>query len=155
MNFFTFFYFCGSFLSSWIQIRIQPIKINADPCHTLLMLKSLSGSGAWLRESLDERHLLHLLLTLLLLLGPPLRTLLQPQLKPKRLLKYQQAKDVKNLANNGDRVQVYKPCKCAQAIQSILLSSVADLDPSDSCVFGPPGSGYFYHQAKTKEAIIY
>jgi hypothetical protein len=33
-NFFTFFYFCGSFLPSWIRIWIQQltlIRINADP----------------------------------------------------------------------------------------------------------------------------
>ncbi len=27
----NFFHFCGSFLSFWIRIRIQPTKINADP----------------------------------------------------------------------------------------------------------------------------
>ncbi len=31
MKFIKFFYFCRSFLPSWIQIRIQPTKINADP----------------------------------------------------------------------------------------------------------------------------
>jgi hypothetical protein len=31
MKFINFFYFCGSFLPSWIRIRIQPNKINADP----------------------------------------------------------------------------------------------------------------------------
>ncbi len=31
-NFFLFFYFRGSFLPSWI--RIQPTKINADPCRS-------------------------------------------------------------------------------------------------------------------------
>jgi hypothetical protein len=32
LYFFTFFFFCGSFLPSWIRIRIQQLKINADPC---------------------------------------------------------------------------------------------------------------------------
>jgi hypothetical protein len=34
MKFWTFFYFCGSFLPSWIRIRIQQLKlmrIHADP----------------------------------------------------------------------------------------------------------------------------
>jgi hypothetical protein len=44
MNFLNFlffiFYFCGSFLTSWIRIRIQPTKVSADlDPKTLLYIK--------------------------------------------------------------------------------------------------------------------
>jgi hypothetical protein len=32
------FYFCGSFLQSWIRFRIQPSEINADPDPATLVL---------------------------------------------------------------------------------------------------------------------
>ncbi len=39
---------------------------------------------------------------------------------------------------------------CDSLVASIVVvTSVADPDLSDPCVFGPPGSGSFYHQAKT------
>jgi hypothetical protein len=31
LNFFTFFYFCGSFLPSWIQIWIRILNVDLDP----------------------------------------------------------------------------------------------------------------------------
>ena len=34
------------------------------------------------------------------------------------------------------------------SINVALGSSVADPDPSDPYIFGPPGSGSFYHQSK-------
>jgi hypothetical protein len=53
----TFFYFCGSFLPSWIRIRIRNLnpdpdpatQINADPCG--------SGSGSETLETLIKKFL--------------------------------------------------------------------------------------------------
>ena len=44
------------------------------------MFEPFPGYGAGLHKLIVARHLLQLLLPLLLLLGPPLRPLLQPQL---------------------------------------------------------------------------
>ncbi len=72
-------------------------------------------------------------------------------------LEYRQAKDVKIWVNNGDRgdkctshasVRKLSECPSEQCCRSGSVGSVC---------FRPPGSGsgYFYHQAKTKEATIY
>jgi len=40
-----------------------------------------------------------------------------------------------------------RPCSSNEVVKSIHYS-VPDPDPTDPRVFGPPGSGSFYHQAK-------
>jgi hypothetical protein len=37
---------------------------------------------------------------------------------------------------------------------TVVMSSVPDPDPPDPHVFGPPGSGSFYHQAKIVRKIL-
>jgi hypothetical protein len=53
-NCFPFFYICGTFLPSWIRIRLQLTKINADPCWSgygseiLVLLNKLHFNINWL-----------------------------------------------------------------------------------------------------------
>ncbi len=46
------FFFCSSFLSTWIWIRIQPTKINAypDPQHWFIQSKFSRAGGRYLNK---------------------------------------------------------------------------------------------------------
>ncbi len=45
-KFFTFFYFCGSFLPSWIRIRIRNLNVDLDPDPASQINADPCGSGS-------------------------------------------------------------------------------------------------------------
>ncbi len=79
----------------------------------------------------------------------PLRKRVSQKLLPHKTCEYLENfwKD-----SSSEVLQVFTACNCGDDMS--LSGSVADQDPnpdpSDPCVFGPPGSGSgsFYHQAK-------